>query len=142
MIINNINDTKSFAEDLAKNTNAGTTYGLIGDLAAGKTTFTKYFINYFIKNIEVISPTFNIVKTYNIDNSNIKYINHFDVNRLKNDDELIEIGFYDYISDQYSVNIVEWADMIKDKLPDNTIFIEFKYYNKDINKREILIDGK
>ena len=142
MIINNINDTKSFAEDLAKNTNAGTTYGLIGDLAAGKTTFTKYFINYFIKNIEVISPTFNIVKTYNIDNSNIKYINHFDVYRLKNDDELIEIGFYDYISDQYSVNIVEWADMIKDKLPDNTIFIEFKYYNKDINKREILIDGK
>ena len=142
MIINNINDTKSFAEDLAKNTNAGTTYGLIGDLAAGKTTFTKYFINYFIKNIEVISPTFNIVKTYNIDNSNIKYINHFDVYRLKNDDELIEIGFYDYISDQYSINIVEWADMIKDKLPDNTIFIEFKYYNKDINKREILIDGK
>ena len=142
MIINNINDTKSFAEDLAKNTKAGTTYGLIGNLAAGKTTFTKYFINYFIKNIEVISPTFNIVKTYNIDNSNIKYINHFDVYRLKNDDELIEIGFYDYISDQYSINIVEWADMIKDKLPDNTIFIEFKYYNKDINKREILIDGK
>lgn len=142
MIINNINDTKSFAEDLAKNTKAGTTYGLIGNLAAGKTTFTKYFINYFIKNIEVISPTFNIVKTYNIDNSNIKYINHFDVYRLKNDDELIEIGFYDYISDQYSINIVEWADMIKDKLPDNTIFIEFKYYNNDINKREILIDGK
>ena len=105
MIINNINDTKSFAEDLAKNTKAGTTYGLIGNLAAGKTTFTKYFINYFIKNIEVISPTFNIVKTYNIDNSNIKYINHFDVYRLKNDDELIEIGFYDYISDQYSINI-------------------------------------
>ena len=142
MIINNINDTKSFAEDLAKNTKAGTTYGLTGNLAAGKTTFTKYFINYFIKNIEVISPTFNIVKTYNIDNSNIKYINHFDVYRLKNDDELIEIGFYDYISDQYSINIVEWADMIKDKLPDNTIFIEFKYYNNDINKREILIDGK
>ena len=142
MIINNINDTKSFAEDLAKNTNAGTTYGLIGDLAAGKTTFTKYFINYFIEDIEVISPTFNIVKTYNLDDANIKYINHFDVYRLKNDDELIEIGFYDYISDQYSVNIVEWADMIKDKLPDNTIFIEFKYYNKDINKREILIDGK
>ena len=142
MIINNINDTKSFAEDLAKNTKAGTTYGLIGNLATGKTTFTKYFINYFIKNIEVISPTFNIVKTYNIDNSNIKYINHFDVYRLKNDDELIEIGFYDYISDQYSINIVEWADMIKDKLPDNTIFIEFKYYNNDINKREILIDGK
>ncbi len=142
MIINNINDTKLLAEDLANKTTAGTTYGLIGDLAAGKTTFTKYFINYFIKDIEVISPTFNIVKTYNIDNNNIKYINHFDVYRLKDDDELIEIGFYDYISDPNSINIIEWADLIKDKLPDNTIYISFKYYNNKRDKREILINGK
>lgn len=142
MIINNINDTKAFAEKLAKDTKAGTTYGLVGDLAAGKTTFTKYFINSFIKNVDVISPTFNIIKSYNISNNDIKQINHFDVYRLKNEEELIEIGYYDYINDKNAINIIEWADLIKDKLPDNTIFIEFKHYNNDINKREVLINGK
>ena len=142
MIINNINDTKNFAENLAKNTTKGTTYGLIGDLASGKTTFTKFFINSFIKDINVISPTFNIVKSYSLSNNDIKQINHFDVYRLKNDDELIEIGFYDYINDNNSVNIIEWADLIKEKMPSNTIYIEFKHYDNDLNKREILINGK
>lgn len=141
MIINNLEDTKKFAINLANNTNPGTTYALIGDLASGKTTFTKYFINNFDNDAEVISPTFNIVKTYDINDNKINHINHFDVYRIKNEDELLEIGFYDYINDIKAINIIEWADLIYDKLPDNTIFIRFKNLS-DENKREITIDGK
>ena len=139
MIINNINELKHFSEDLAKKTKPFTTYALIGDLAAGKTTFTKFFINFFLNNENVISPTFNIVKSYKIDKNDIDYINHFDVYRINNNEELLEIGFYDFIIDKKSVNIIEWADLIKDELPKNTIYIFFKKFIDDENKREITI---
>ena len=139
-ILNNIDDTIDFAISFCKSINKPVVVALIGDLGSGKTFFTKELCKYFGVENEVISPTFNIIKTYNITkNSKLKHINHFDVYRIKSEEELLDIGFDDYIYDQNSINIIEWADLIKNSLPKNTIYIIFKKDIDDINKREVCI---
>ena len=139
-ILNNTDDTNDFAVSFCKSINKPNVIALIGDLGSGKTLFTKAVCKYFGIEDEVTSPTFNIIKTYNIcKNSKLKYINHFDLYRIKNEDELLDIGFDDYIYDQDSINIIEWADLIPNSLPKNTIYIYFKKDINDINKREVYI---
>lgn len=140
MLINNIDETIELAKNIAKESKPGDIYCLVGDLASGKTVFCKNFIKYYIDIDNVVSPTFNIIKTYNVNNNQVKNINHFDVYRIKSLDELNDIGFYDYIYDENSINLIEWADLIKDAIPKNAKWIKFYKYNQDINKREIIIE--
>lgn len=108
--------------------------GLIGDLGTGKTHFVKKICE-FLKIIEnVKSPTFNYVNEYNVDELKLS---HFDVYRLENEDEIYEIGYDDYLD---GIIIVEWADKIYNILPDDTLFIEFDYF--DLDKRKISIFTK
>ena len=79
MQVNDINETINFANNIAKESKPGDIYCLVGDLASGKTVFCKQFIKYFNNNDIVISPTFNIIKSYKVENNSIKIINHFDV---------------------------------------------------------------
>lgn len=131
--ISNIQDMRSFAYDIAKNTKAGDIISLTGDLGAGKTIFTKYFAEGLGVIDQVTSPTFNIFKTYKGKNF---IIYHFDVYRIKDISELTDIGFYEYINDDRSVKIIEWADLIKEEVPD-AIWIDIKII--DNNEREIII---
>lgn len=94
MIFKNINDTEKFAKELTDKLLPGDIICLVGDLSAGKTTLSKYIIKAFGVNNEVVSPTFNYVKEYNIkNNKKFNRIYHFDVYRIKSTDELLEIGF-------------------------------------------------
>ena len=139
-ILNNLDDTIEFAKSFCKNINKPVVLALIGDLGSGKTVFAKEVCKYFGVEEEVISPTFNIIKSYKINkNSKLKNINHFDVYRIKSEDELYDIGFDDYIYDDKSINIIEWADLIINSLPKNTIYIYFNKNLDDINKREVCI---
>ena len=140
-ILNNIDDTIDFAISFSKSIKKPVVIALIGDLGSGKTFFTKEVCKYFGVEDEVVSPTFNIIKTYDIKrNSKLKHINHFDVYRIKSEEELLDIGFDDYIYDQNSINIIEWADLIQNSLPENTIYIIFFKDIDDINKREVCIE--
>ena len=79
------------------------------------------------------SPTFSIV---NIHESPRFPVYHFDFYRLKNREELTEIGFYEYARSD-GVVLVEWADMFPDVLPENAVTIRF--LDKGNNEREIEI---
>ena len=140
ILLNNINDTIEFAKSFCKKVNNHVVIALIGDLGSGKTVFTKEVCKFFGVKDDVISPTFNILKSYEIhNNSKLKYINHFDVYRIKSDEELVDIGFDDYIYDENSICIIEWADLIINSLPNDTIYIYFNKDINDINKREVYI---
>ncbi len=124
-IVKSKEDTKKLAENIASNVNKGTVITLTGTLGAGKTFFTECFINYFNKKenrtIEnVVSPTFNLVKVYNTDNFDIY---HFDLYRLKNREEVFELGIEDAFE---NVALIEWPELILDFLPENTININIK----------------
>lgn len=122
-------ETKKFAFEIAKNAKPSNIYCLIGDLGAGKTVFTKGFAEGLGIKEDVTSPTFTIINEYN--DSEIPFY-HFDVYRLESSDELFDLGYDEYFYGN-GVCLIEWADKIRDFIPDDAVWI---YIKKDLNKDE------
>lgn len=98
-------ETYKLAGDFVKTLKENDIVLLRGDLGAGKTCFTNgmlYAIGFLGGGS---SPTFTIVNQY----PSTPKINHFDLYRITDEDELYEIGFLEYLTDG-SVNIIEWPD--------------------------------
>ena len=93
---------------------------LNGDLGSGKTVFVKGFANALGIEETITSPTFNIVKEY--PNGELP-LYHMDVYRL--DEGNVEIDFDEYFHKK-GVTIIEWADMIEDRLPKQRLEINIK----------------
>jgi tRNA threonylcarbamoyladenosine biosynthesis protein TsaE len=129
-IIKTEKDTEKLAKKLAGQFKGWEIIGLIGNLGAGKTTFTQYLAKELgVKDI-VNSPTFNIIKIYDIKKSNIKQLIHIDAYRLNSPEELEVLGVNEYFEDKNTITIIEWADKVKNILPKNTIIINIKLNKK------------
>ena len=126
---------------LAEKLRDGGCLGLIGDLGAGKTTFTKRICEYYNVTENVKSPTFTYVIEYN---SGDVPVYHFDVYRINDSEEIYEIGFEDYIGEDGSVVIVEWADKILDEMPYDTVFVEINHHSNVDREVSVytLLNGK
>lgn len=98
---------------------------LEGDLGSGKTIFTKGFAQALSIDENITSPTFNIIKEYL---SGEMPLYHMDVYRL--DGKMDEIGLDDYFK-KGGIVIIEWADLIKDYLPDERLEIKFKIVDEE-----------
>ena len=112
---------------------------LVGDLGAGKTTFTKGFAEGLdIKDL-VTSPTFTIMNDYN---SGRLPLYHFDMYRLGSKEEAIELGFEEYfdLRKLNGVAVVEWAENVEGLLP--TLFVEINIIKLEESKRKIQIGVK
>ena len=118
-------DTAELAENIESEKFPNMVICLIGDLGSGKTVFVKAFANSLGINEHVTSPTFNIIKEYN-DGEMPLY--HMDVYRLEDTKE--DIGIEDYF-DKSGVTIIEWADMIKNRLPEERLEIKFKIIDEN-----------
>lgn len=92
---------------------------LNGDLGCGKTVFTKGFAQ-ALGIEEITSPTFTIIKEYP---GGELPLYHMDVYRLEDSKE--NLGIEEYF-DKGGVTIIEWADMIKDLLPEERLDIKIK----------------
>ena len=115
--------TRDFGIELAKGLQAGDIIALIGDLGTGKTALTRYIAEGLGINENITSPTFTIVQEHH---SGRLPLYHFDVYRVYDPDELYdEIGIDDYFFGD-GVCVVEWADLIEDMLPDNTLIIHIE----------------
>ena len=108
---------------------------LEGNLGSGKTTFVKSFCKYLNIKDKILSPTFNIINEYNIDE--YKKIYHFDLYRLKSREELIEIDFLDYI-DSGSYCFIEWPEICRDIIKGYTLNLKIKTF--DNLNRDIIIN--
>ena len=110
MIVLKEEDTRKTAIRFAKSISKNCVVCLNGDLGAGKTTFSRYFIQTLIKDKkvtgEIPSPTFSLLQTYKDKNF---IINHYDFYRLENSDELIELDYGNSISTGLSFTIKFWA---------------------------------
>ena len=120
-------DTVSFGIELAKNAAPGTVIALTGDLGAGKTTLTKSIAKGLEIDDIITSPTFNIVKEY--DTGRLP-LYHFDVYRVGDVDEMYEIGCEEYFYGE-GVCVVEWADLIEEIMPKDTLWINIEYGEKE-----------
>jgi tRNA threonylcarbamoyladenosine biosynthesis protein TsaE len=111
----------------------GDIIALNGDLGAGKTHFTKGVAEGLGVEDYITSPTFTIVNEY----EGRLPLYHFDVYRIEDINEMYEIGFDEYLFGR-GVCVIEWANIVKELLPKNTISI---YIRKiDDNSREIEIN--
>ena len=131
------NDTINFAKEFAKTLKKDDIIVLNGDLGSGKTKFTQGILEFFGLGDEISSPTFTIVNEYK--NEKIT-IYHFDVYRLKNEDDFFDIGGEDYFGN--GICIIEWGSIISSILPKNAIFIDIEKDETDENIRKIKIDIK
>jgi tRNA threonylcarbamoyladenosine biosynthesis protein TsaE len=109
--------------EFAAKASAGDVFALVGNLGAGKTHWTKGFVAAIDPSAAVTSPTFAIVNEYR---SGARPVFHFDFHRLKSADELIALGWDEYL-DECGITVCEWADLFPQLLPDHTQWLEISH---------------
>jgi len=129
-----VKETQEIAQQLAKKIlknlpagRQGIVIGLQGELGGGKTTFVQGFAKGLGIKEKILSPTFVIFKRFPIKERNLY---HFDCYRVKNEEDILELGFEEIISNPKNIVVIEWASKIKKIMPKDTIWINFKFVNE------------
>ena len=131
-------DTQALAEQLANMNLMGSVW-LSGDLGAGKTTLTRYWLQALGHTGAVKSPTYTLVEPYQIKQADgkIKPVYHADLYRLNDPEELSMIGFEEYESEPNALVLIEWASRAEGYLAEPVLKIEIKRLENE--DREVLI---
>jgi len=108
--------------------------GLEGELGSGKTTFVQGLAKGLGIKEKITSPTFVILKKYEIRNTNFY---HIDCYRLNSAQELLDLGFKEIIIQSENLVVIEWAERVRKILLRDTLWIKFEHFNE--NKRGITI---
>ncbi len=132
-------DTQALANELANMNLTGSVW-LSGDLGAGKTTLTRYWLQAMGHNGAVKSPTFTLVEPYRITQTDgtVKPVYHADLYRLNDPEELEFIGFYEYQDEPNSLVIIEWASRAEGYLTKPNVTIDIKRLENDDRLVEIV----
>lgn len=133
MLVKEISSLEEYPEFIQKINEVRTSNILLlkGDLGSGKTTFTQVFIKELNSSDNVSSPTFSIVNQYE---SPLGKIYHFDLYRINSLEELLHIGFEEYLDDKNATIFIEWPDIALPILPDNCHILEFEIMNKSTRR--------
>ena len=105
----------------AREASAGAVFALIGDLGAGKTHWTKGFVQGIGSTDDVTSPTFGLLHEYP---GGRLPVHHLDFYRMQSADEVLALG-WDELLDQDAILIAEWADRFPELFPEETRWLHF-----------------
>ena len=133
-ITNDFEETRELGEKLAKNLRGGEVLALYGELGGGKTTFVQGLSLGLGIERRVISPTFIIMRTYDLKD---KVFYHIDLYRTSSIKDIEGLGIEEIMGKPANILAIEWAEKMKELLPDKRIDIFFRYLED--NKREIKI---
>ena len=111
-----VEETAELGRRLGQLLQKGDTVCLTGDLGTGKTAFTGGIAKALGIEGYITSPTFTIVNEY----EGTLPLYHFDVYRIADADEMFETGYDEYISGN-GITVIEWAELIKEILPEERI---------------------
>ena len=134
LVLNNEEDTQNLAQVLAQHFTAGVIY-LIGDLGAGKTTLTRYWLQSMGHQGAVKSPTYTLVEPYSIRG---KDIFHFDLYRLNDPYELELMGIRDYLETPDALFLFEWPSKGGDEIPKADLIINIEKSEDDLARTAAL----
>ncbi|MBS3945127.1 MAG: tRNA (adenosine(37)-N6)-threonylcarbamoyltransferase complex ATPase subunit type 1 TsaE [Melioribacter sp.] len=132
IIVESEKETENVAKSFSEKISPGDIILLTGNLGSGKTFFVRSFCSTLGIN-NVSSPSFAIVNEYE---GNEK-VYHFDFYRIKNLNELYDIGIDDYTNDVEAIIFIEWADLWREVIPRHYYEVQFNFI--DSIKRKITI---
>ena len=137
-ITNTAEETKEVGRELSASIKGGEVFALCGDLGAGKTTFVQGFAEGLGITSRVNSPTFIIMRTYK---AGEKILYQVDLYRMetKVESEIEQLGLKEAMGNENNIVLIEWAEKIKDLLPEKATWIKFE--NLDGESRKIIIDN-
>jgi len=123
--------TRDFARSLVekikeKPSDKAVVVALEGDLGSGKTKFTQLFAEALGAGQRVTSPTFLIMKKYELPEGKWKNIFHVDAYRIKKE-ELAALGFKKITENPENIVVVEWADRVKNLVPQDALWLRFSH---------------
>jgi len=126
----------NFASKLESKENGATVVGLYGELGSGKTTFMKYLALSLGITETIQSPTFVIMKSFNLQSSIFNKLIHIDSYRIESETEMLNLGWQEIISDPKNLICIEWPERIVGIMPEHSKII-FEHINE--NERKIKI---
>ena len=139
MIIKSLEQLNSLSKKVADHIKEKDFIYLTGEIGVGKTTFTRYLINYLQRKegsntTEVLSPTFNLLYEYDLKKFKIM---HYDLYRINNRKELNNLGIFQ--ENENAIKIIEWPSVIKIPKSDK-LEIHLDYAKQD-NERKLKLSG-
>lgn len=117
---------------------------LTGDLGSGKTTFVQGFAEGLGVKARIISPTFILMRHYKVSINHqsltISHFYHIDLYRLEGNigNEVINLGLGDIWEKPENIVVIEWAEKIKEMIPESARWIKFENLGGD--RRKITIN--
>lgn len=128
-------ETRNFGKTFSLQLSAGDVVCLFGNLGSGKTRFVQGMCEGFIVHKHVLSPTFTLINEYESERGKIF---HFDFYRLNSLQEIIQLGFREYI-ERDGICVIEWAEKANGLLPQTRYDIFFDFGKKK-NERIITLE--
>lgn len=119
-------ETQKIAQKLASDLQSGDIVALYGELGSGKTVFVQALAAALGVKRPVTSPTFTIIKSYNLGNLTL---HHIDLYRLEGVTQISALGLEEIFSDK-TIVVIEWADRIKSGLPEKRINVKIGKVNE------------
>ena len=104
-----------------------TVIALQGELGSGKTTFAQAFGKIFGVKENMLSPTFVIMKFYEVDWRGFKKLIHIDAYRIEKEEELLRLGWEEIVNDPENIILIEWPENVPGLIPEDAKRIHFKH---------------
>jgi tRNA threonylcarbamoyladenosine biosynthesis protein TsaE len=137
VITKNESETINLGVEIASSLKGGDVIALYGDLGSGKTRLVKGICQGLDVKQMVNSPTFIIVNEYS--SQKFHKIYHFDLYRMRSEDEVLQMGFEEYINSE-GIVLIEWPEHVERLLPQKTIKIRISHTVEEETYRWIKIE--
>lgn len=131
-------ETKKYAQDFILNVisdgehrNHALVINLEGNLGSGKTTFSQGVGKALGIKQAIKSPTFVIMRAYDLNNPNFSHLHHFDCYRVGDPQEIIDLGWFDLLSNPKNIILLEWGSRVQSLLPADTKNIAFAHVSPE-----------
>ena len=131
-------ETAHLAGTIGKIIREGTVICLDGELGVGKTLFVRALARTLGVESDVTSPTFNLMNIYEA----ACPIVHFDLYRLTSEEELEDIGFYEYAEATEGIVLIEWAEKFPDAMPADHLSVRIEALNDEERQFTFVAKGK
>lgn len=135
-ISNSVKETQEVAYNFTVKIKKSQLICFQGNLGAGKTTFIQSVLSYFKAEKPYTSPTFVIMKKYDVENEFIETIYHIDAYRIDSL-SLKELGWDEIIQAPKTLILLEWPEKVSEVIPKNAQYVDMKWISE--NSREIVI---